>query len=402
VVDSGSNSPIEGFRLSPQQRSLWSLQQTAQGEPFRAFSAIRIDGDLSAARLQEAVGELVSRHEVLRTTFVRPPGIKSPFQVIGDEAQFSWSFVDLSGLVAGQQENSIAEEINAAQLFDLAHGPLLHLTLIKRAADAHVLLVSLPALCSDATTLANFTRELCGVYAGHEAPTEPMQYADFAEWQHELLEADDKDAQAGKSHWRNLRDVDAQVLSLPHEKRVVRSELFEPTSIAVDLDAAGLEAFAREQETLVSTVLFACWQALVWRLTGETESEFVLYHLFAGRKSDELVDGFGLYANYLPVGCHCEDESFDTHLRRVTDAVKEADKWQEYFDPGTSKSIGIAFDFEDRDTKYNAGPITFTVLDQYACFSPFKLKLACVREGAALSARRTPRVSSIATSSRRT
>src|ERR1043166_1390593 len=92
------DSPLEGFRLSPQQRSLWALHQSAEGEAFRASCVIRIDGNLSAARLQQAVEELVSKHEILRTTFVRPPGIKSPFQVIGDEPLFSWSFVDLSNL----------------------------------------------------------------------------------------------------------------------------------------------------------------------------------------------------------------------------------------------------------------------------------------------------------------
>jgi amino acid adenylation domain-containing protein len=378
VMNATFESSMEGFRLSPQQRSLWSIQQSAEGEPFRAFSAIRIDGDLSAARLRQAVEELVSRHEVLRTTFVRPPGIKSPFQVIGDEAQFSWSYVDGSTFDAEQQEKP----------FDFTHGPLLHLTLIKRAADAHVLLVSLPALCSDSTTLANFTRELCGAYAGHEPSREPMQYADFAEWQHELLEADDKDAQAGKSHWRNLQDVDAQLLHLPHEKRVVRPALFEPASIAIDLNSARLDAFAREQDTPVSTVLFACWQALMWRLTGETESKFALFHLFAGRKSDELVGGFGLYAKYLPVLCHCEDEPFDAHLRRVSNALKEADKWQEYFDPGTSRNVGssVAYDFEDRESRYDSGGLSFMVIYRYACFSPFKLKLSCVRDGATLSA----------------
>jgi amino acid adenylation domain-containing protein len=382
-MNSTLNSQQEVFRLSPQQRSLWSAQQTAQSQAFRASSAIRLDGDLSASLLRQAVEELVSRYEILRTTFVRPPGIKSPFQVISDAPQFSWSFVDLSGL---DSEQEILQDYRKP--FDLTHGPLLHLTLIKRATDAHVLLISLPALCSDAITLANFTRELCGAYARHEAPTEPMQYADFAEWQHELLEADDKDAQAGKTHWQNLQDVDAQVLSLPHEKRVVHAELFEPASVAVDLDSAGVEAFARQQETSVSTVLFACWQALVWRLTGETESRFALYHLFAGRKSDELVDGFGLYAKYLPVSYRCEDESFDAHLRRVINTVKEADKWQEYFDPGTSRNIrsSVAYDFEDRHTKYDAGPISFTVLEQHVCFSPFKLKLSCVRDGVALSA----------------
>src|SRR6185369_7065012 len=96
-----ANSAIEGFRLSPQQRSLWALQQAAGGRAFRAFSVIRIEGELSAPLLQQAVEELVSRHEILRTTFVRPPGIKSPFQVISDAPQFSWTFVDLSTVNAG-------------------------------------------------------------------------------------------------------------------------------------------------------------------------------------------------------------------------------------------------------------------------------------------------------------
>src|SRR5262249_9117557 len=148
-----------------------------QGQPFRTSCVIRIEGELSAPRLQQAVEELVSKHEILRTTFVRPSGIKSPFQVIGDAPQFSWSFVD--------QEVNIAEQIaqDNSKHFDLAHGPLLNLTLIKRGADVHVLLVSLPALCSDSASLASFTRELCDSYARREASTEPMQYADFAEWQ---------------------------------------------------------------------------------------------------------------------------------------------------------------------------------------------------------------------------
>lgn len=254
-MDAIPNTAMEGFRLSPQQRSVWDLQQVAGGRGFRAFCVIRIDGDLSPTLLRQAVEEVVGRHEILRTTFVRPPGIKSPFQVIGDAPQFSWTFVDLGAFDAAQQESRTAEQIAQEndRSFDLAHGPLLHLTLIKRAASVHVLLVSLPALCSDSVTLANFTSELCRTYAGQDTPTEPMQYADFAEWQHELLEANDKDAHGGKN---NLQDVDATALTFPHEKRVVHPELFEPASIKVDLNSAGVEAFAREQGTSVSTVLF--------------------------------------------------------------------------------------------------------------------------------------------------
>ena len=390
VMDLATDLPVEGFELSPQQRSLWALQQTAQGQPFRAFSAIRIEGDLNVPLLQQAIEELVSRHEILRTTFIRPPGIKSPFQVIAEAPQFSWTFADLSGLDETQQDIRISEQVaqNSDTHFDFTHGPLLHFTLIKRAADAHVLLVSLPALCSDSTTLANFTRELCDAYGKQLTQDEPLQYADFAEWQHELLEANDKDAHIGKTYWRNLQDANVPTLILPHEKRVVRSELFAPASIAVDLNSAGVEAFARSQGTSVSAVLFACWQALVWRLIGEPEPKFVLYSLFPGRKSEDVDDGLGLHAKYLPIVCHCDDESFSAHLRRITNALKEAAKWQEYFDPATSWSIGnsVAYDFEDRQLSYDAGDLSFRVIEQYACFSPFKLKLACVRSESTLSA----------------
>src|SRR3954454_4393424 len=81
---------LEGFRLSAQQRFLWSL--TA---PSQILSLISIAGELRPEMLERALAGIVQRHEILRTTFQRPPGIKTPFQVISDEARFEWQFHDL-------------------------------------------------------------------------------------------------------------------------------------------------------------------------------------------------------------------------------------------------------------------------------------------------------------------
>ncbi|HKY28111.1 MAG TPA: amino acid adenylation domain-containing protein [Pyrinomonadaceae bacterium] len=347
-MDSTSGSPVEGYRLSPHQKNLWTLQQGTEGDPFRAFSSILIEGELSVPHLQQAIDLVVSRHEILRTTFNRPPGLKLPFQVIGEAPQLSWS-------------------------------------LTKRAENSHLLELSLPSLCGDSATVTNLIRELCQVYASkHDLPAEPLQYADFAEWQNELLEANDENATAGKDHWGNLQVV--PTLSLPLEKRVVQPRLFAPDSIAVDLSSstAEIEALAQEQGTSVSAVLFACWEALLWRLTGETESMFVLHFLSAGRNSEDLADAFGLYAKYLPIACYCKDEPFSEHLRRVSDELKEADEWQEHFDPSSAPGGSVLYDFEERDGSYDAGGLSFSVIDQHACFSSFKLKLSCVLSDATL------------------
>src|SRR2546426_12748937 len=115
----------QGFRLSPQQKSLWLAQQAhssraGTGQPYRAVSAILFEGDLQPRTLEKALYTVVQRHEILRTTFHRPPGIKTPFQVVSDNAHPSWQAIDLTDLDATHQDHrleaSLVEEV--ARLFD--------------------------------------------------------------------------------------------------------------------------------------------------------------------------------------------------------------------------------------------------------------------------------------------
>ena len=391
------NSAVEGFRPSPQQRSLWSLQQTVEGQPFRALVAVLLGGDLKPHVVQQAVQHIVGRHEILRTTFSRPPGIKMLFQVVGETSQFSWETFDVSSLDVTGQRLRIAEYFTgeSQRPFDFGRGPLLRAVLIKQSSHSHVLLVSQPALCGDSVSLVNFTDELSRAYPScldqHELVDEPMQYADFAEWQNEQLEANDVHALTGKTYWQKREAAGVPKLAIPLERRAERSGAFEPDSIAINLDSplSKIEAMARKCETSVSALLFTCWQAVLWRLAGQIESEFVLYNLSAGRKFADLQNALGLYAKYLPIRLHCEDKSFSEHLRQVSDALNEADEWQEYFDPCTSAntiSDSVAFDFEEVQSRYGEGPVSFRVIRQYVCFSHFKLKLSCLRSGETISA----------------
>src|SRR5262245_43137245 len=129
------------FKLSSQQERAW-LQHEA-GIPTFAQCVITIDGKIDVRRLKNALQQLVAKHEILRTVFRRQTGIKLPFQVIQEETamQFEQTSSDrLDSLLRRDGETA----------WDLENGPVLRATL----ADSKLLL-TLPALCADASALKN-------------------------------------------------------------------------------------------------------------------------------------------------------------------------------------------------------------------------------------------------------
>src|SRR5215510_8178125 len=173
---------IQGFRLSAQQRHLWRLQETTPEQPYRALCAILLEGDLQPLILEKALYDVVRKHEILRTTFQRPAGIKTPFQVVSDNAHLAWQAVDLTHLDAAHQQHrldaSMAEE--RARRYDFERGPLLRVTVFRLSVHRRVMMVSLPSLCADRATLAHFVKELSLAYEtisnDREHAAEVMQY----------------------------------------------------------------------------------------------------------------------------------------------------------------------------------------------------------------------------------
>jgi len=381
----------EGFRLSPQQTSLWSLQQTAE-KTFCALYAIELQGKLEPDILRAALDQLVQRHEILRTVFRRPTGFRTPFQVVLEDTKPSWQKFDLSGLSADEQQVGIKKCLDEARSapFDLEQGPMLRVALVKLSPLRHLLIISLPALCADSRTLTNIAGELCQAYQSESRGAEsgePMQYADFAEWQNELLEATDDLAREGKQYWQEQH---ASSPVLPLERKSVASGAdFNMSAVSFTLDAELLkkiEALAGAEEVSLSTALFACWRGLVWRLSGA--ADFVLFDGFAGRKFADLQDALGPYARHLPVHCVGEDVEISELVRTTHSKRQAADEWQEYFDP-TNGSFAldeaIAFEFVEQPQEFAAAEPAFSLFKLSVSSGPWKLKLTLFRSGDALT-----------------
>jgi amino acid adenylation domain-containing protein len=392
---------IEGFRLSPQQKRLWLLQQDSLA--YRAQCAIRIEGKLKAEILKEALEQVVNRHEILHTAFHRQPGIKVPIQVIADRGTISWNQVNLSGLnqneqaakieqLFQEQECLICRDVPAERLYE--NKSLLHSSLLTLSDDQHILLVTLPALCADSWTLKNLVQEISQSYAiclkGEELPDEPVQYIQFSEWQNELLE--DEDAENGKAYWH---EQNFQSITLPFEAQFSRATEFEPDVCALNIHpdvVANIEALARQHNTGISEFLFACWQTLLWRLTEQ--SDIFVSTVGSGRKYEELYEVLGLLAKWLPVRCSFQKNlKFSEVLLQISERLREIDQWQDYFvweehteSANDSVNFPIGFEFEELSDNYCAGEVSFSIYKQYVCFDRFKVKLSCVRKEESIAA----------------
>ncbi|MFI7516425.1 condensation domain-containing protein, partial [Micromonospora echinofusca] len=179
--------------LSFAQRRLWFLERLGRvGHAYHMPLALQLDGRLDRDALRAALDALVGRHEVLRTRIVAD-GAEAAQRVDPPGGGFPLRFEDLTGhadpdaaLAGLQQEESTAP-------FDLAAGPLFRGRLVALAPDRHVLLLTMHHIVSDGWSLGILTRELGVLYAAfHEGrpdplPPLPVQYADYAAWQHQWL-----------------------------------------------------------------------------------------------------------------------------------------------------------------------------------------------------------------------
>ncbi|MDH3285731.1 MAG: amino acid adenylation domain-containing protein, partial [Acidobacteriota bacterium] len=318
----------------------------------------------------------VRRHEILRTTYRRLPGNALPVQVINGEGRFAWESRDLGGLAATERTAALEAalgELRAGPL-DVESGPVLRACLVALAPSSHHLLVRLPALNGDAATAAALVTELSRAYAGRTgslAPgdaAEPIQYADLAAWQHEMI--DGEEGESARAFWR--RQLESPVLpSWPAAPRAGAGEEFRPASHTVVVPAGQrekLQDLATSRGTTLEAVLLAGWSALVHRQTGQ--AEFVLGATRDGRGFDELRHALGSFSKLLPLQCRIDsEEPFTKLLARTSERLGEASEGQEYFawpqdgDAPGGAFLPVAFEHREGLAQGVAGNVRFRLGD---------------------------------------
>jgi amino acid adenylation domain-containing protein len=392
---------IQGFRLSSQQTRLWQWQRG--GNNSVAQCAICLEGDLRAETLRQAIQKVVSSHDILRTTFHSSPGIKIPIQVINEQSTLLWPNIDITDLDALEQSAQIETLLQqeCCRPFNFERGPLMRLQMITLAANRHMLLVTLAALCGDGQSLKHLVRQIIRAYDdlternapafdedGEEAPT---QYLQFSEWQNQLLKA--VDAARGKAYWEKLRLGAEGGLHLPCEMKTEGPRRAQHNSLKLTTRAevaALMTAVARKYDVSNEIVLLSAWLTLLWRLTGNPD--LAVSSLFNGREYEELHEVLGPFAQFLPVRCQFhEGLPFKAILRNLSAGMREAAGWQEYFideecaeTDANGGSSPIGFEYEEALAPLYGGGLLFSVYEWWVCLQQFQIKLSCVADSGSL------------------
>ncbi|MEH2448289.1 MAG: amino acid adenylation domain-containing protein [Nostoc sp.] len=384
---------MQGFRLSPQQKHLWHLQES-DNFPYYSQCAVLIEGNLDIDTLRVALELVVSRHEILRTNFHCLPGMTIPLQVIRNNSIVWDENHNLRGCTPQEQEEFLSAFFNQVnkQQFDLVEGSPLRLSLVTLSSSKYALVISLPALCGDAATLKILVQEISQSYAaclqGKELDDEPLQYADVAEWQNELLEG--VDTEVGRDYWRKQDFSALTKLKLPFEKQSIEQVEFHPRTQSFTISPALLEqiyTLTQQYNISVAEFFLASWQILLVRLTKQENLSIGV--AYEGRKYQELEKSVGLFTKHLPLISNIELESNSIDVfHKNNECTENIYNLQDYFNweliaelyPNTLRFFPVCFEFQELPKNYVAADVCFSIDQLYTCIDRFKVKLYCIRQ----------------------
>lgn len=292
------------FPASFAQQRLWFLDRLAPGNPFYNVStALRLTGFLNLIALEQAFNEIVRRHEILRTTFAMVEGQLS--QIIASELTVSLHKVDLQNLPPAQQETAVKQlAIAESQLpFNLAKGPLLRIKLLQLRTAEYVLLLNFHHIVADGWSIAVLIRELTSLYkkfAKNELsslPELPLQYADFAEWQHQWLQGEVLETQL--AYWRqHLKGIDLLNLPIAHPRPPVPTYCGARQFLTLSsLLSEQLNSLSKQENATLFVTLLAAFQTLLYRYTEQ--ENIAIGTPIANRNRTELEGLIGFFVNTL-------------------------------------------------------------------------------------------------------
>ena len=322
--------------LSFAQQRLWFLNQLEGPSPtYNVAGAFALKGPLNGHALEGAIGDIVDRHEILRTRIGLEDG--QPVQLAEAGHQWRMSLVDLTPLV--QREGDRIVQLMADQMalipFDLSRTPLMRVVLLRIAAQHHILLLCLHHIISDGWSMRIWSKELGFHYRNRvmnrkdDLPPLPIQYADFATWQRTNLQGPRLNELLDR--WRT-RLADAPVrLTLPLDfpRPPIPTWRGEASLFSIPKSTVvRLHEYSTRWNTTLFELLLTAFGVMLSRYSGQRD--LVIGTPVANRNHAETETLIGFFVNTLALRLELDGRlSFAELVREASTVAREANTHQD-------------------------------------------------------------------------
>ncbi|WP_036528383.1 amino acid adenylation domain-containing protein [Nocardia sp. CNY236] len=318
----------ERIPLSQAQQRLWILNRFSEhAAAYNMPLAVQVDGPLDVQALRWGLVDVIARHESLRTTF--PDTEQGPYQLIhpAEAIPLALDPIDVDDVDVA----ALVTEF-ASYGFDLRNQAPIRVALYRTGPQQHVFLVVLHHICSDGWSIAPLARDLMTAVAARargDVPqwtALPVQYADFALWQRDLLgEESDEHSPLSRqlNYWRTTLTGLPDQLDLPLDRPrpLHRSTVGArvPFTVPIEIRRAAVE-FAASRGVSMFMVLHTILASVLSRLSGSRD--IAIGTPIAGRADPALDELVGMFVNTLVLRTDVDPAmGFDGML----DVIRETD-----------------------------------------------------------------------------
>ncbi|MFC0514086.1 amino acid adenylation domain-containing protein [Mucilaginibacter angelicae] len=335
ITSIGAQVRPEHIPLSFSQERMWFIDRLEGSVQYHVPAVLRLNGNLNITALTRAFGQIVNRHEVLRTVIREHEG--RGYQYIkpgGDWLIEQTSLAEIETADISLQDY-IQRQINRP--FNLSQDDMLRAELIQTGNEAYILLLNMHHIVSDGWSTSILVRELGVLYkafaAGAEVKTSelpvlPIQYADYAIWQRNHLQGDLLEQKL--SYWKDkLEGISAIQLPTDYRRPVIRSNQGLTEAVFVNKELVnGLNALSRKQGTTLYMTLLSAFIVLLYRYSGQ--EDISVGTPVSGRSHQEIEGLIGFFINTLVLRNNVQgSEVFTKLLEQVKNTTLEAYNHQE-------------------------------------------------------------------------
>lgn len=323
-------------RLSFGQESIWFLQQLSpESIDYNVCRVYKFDGQFSREAMEQAINDVICRHEQLRALFPSVDGL--PTLQIHPFISQKIHYEDLSQTpVMELPEYYKSEVIKIAESsYNLRQGPMFRPAIFRLNPETHILVLCLHHIISDGITIEILKSDILRCYAARVQQQEPdlpklsLTYRDYATWQRTWL-TDDMLVGSTK-YWKEVLSGDLPVIEMPRDypsgKKTYLSGLRKFFSIPPEVESR-IRQLCKEQGYTSFQIYLAALAILIMRYTGQ--EDMIIGCPFSNRKLAELDDIIGFFINTLPLRINLAgNPTVSTLLFRIKNVVEDARTWQD-------------------------------------------------------------------------